>query len=78
MSLFLCCVSAPFKLALLNWIPLVKYYFFKKSQDASQPALSYEHIKKGKARSRKLGKSGLLLGSYEEALNWDQFRYILK
>ena len=30
MSLFLCCVRAPFKLALLNWMPLDKYWLYKK------------------------------------------------
>ena len=30
MSLFLCYVRAPFKLALLNWMPLDKYWFKKK------------------------------------------------
>ena len=31
MSLFLCCVRAPLKLALLNWIPLHKYWLKKKN-----------------------------------------------
>ena len=33
MSLFLCFVRAPFKLALLNWMPLDKYWLEKKKND---------------------------------------------
>ena len=32
MSLFLCFVRAPFKLALLNWMPLDKYWIKKKNR----------------------------------------------
>ena len=38
MSLFLCFVRAPFKLALLNWMPLDKYWI-KKKKDISSDLL---------------------------------------
>ena len=56
MSLFLCCVRAPFKLALLNWMPLDKYWLEKKKKNDQKSHEKYiKQIPSGSANHNILG-----------------------
>ena len=67
MSLFLCCVKAPFKLALLNWMPLDKHWLEKKN-DQKSPEKYIKQIPSGSANHNIFG--GWLLQAYHWTPAW--------